>query len=170
MLEFYKQPGVTPLQFINNIKKQYPDKKICYTARLDPMARGKIPVLFGDECKNMDKYTNLSKTYENNLVNISFGERELLLENIIDIDNRIRFICIDVANGFNERVKTVIQELKQFGVDVMAGNVCNPQGFEFLCQAGADCIRVGIRNGSICSTRLVTGVGSGQFSLTDNFL
>jgi len=46
------------------MSKNYPDKKICYTARLDPMARGKIPVLFGDECKNMHNYTNLSKTYE----------------------------------------------------------------------------------------------------------
>ena len=64
MLEFYKEPGITPLEFINNVKKQYPDKKICYTARLDPMARGVIPVLFGDECKNMHLYTNLSKTYE----------------------------------------------------------------------------------------------------------
>ena len=64
MLEFYKEPGVTPLEFINTIKKQYPDKKICYTARLDPMARGKIPVLFGEECKSMHNYTNLSKTYE----------------------------------------------------------------------------------------------------------
>ena len=64
MLEFYKEPGITPLEFINTIKKLYPDTKICYTARLDPMARGKIPVLFGDECKNMHNYTNLSKTYE----------------------------------------------------------------------------------------------------------
>jgi tRNA U55 pseudouridine synthase TruB len=64
MLEFYKEPGITPLEFINTIKKKYPDKKICYTARLDPMARGKIPVLFGEECKNMHLYTNLSKTYE----------------------------------------------------------------------------------------------------------
>jgi tRNA U55 pseudouridine synthase TruB len=64
MIEFYKEPGITPLQFINNVKKQYPNKKICYTARLDPMARGRIPVLFGDECKNMHLYTNLSKTYE----------------------------------------------------------------------------------------------------------
>ena len=64
MLEYYKQPGITPLEFINNIKKQYPETKICYTSRLDPMARGIIPVLFGEECKNMHLYTNLSKTYE----------------------------------------------------------------------------------------------------------
>ena len=64
MLELYKEPGLTPLEFINNIKKQYPEQKICYTARLDPMARGLVPILFGDECKNMHNYTNLSKTYE----------------------------------------------------------------------------------------------------------
>jgi IMP dehydrogenase len=73
-------------------------------------------------------------------------------------------LCVDVANGYNEKVKNVIKELKQLNVDIMAGNVCNSEGFEFLCLAGADCIRVGIGNGSICSTRLVTGVGSGQFS------
>ena len=64
MLEMYKESGITPLEFINTIKKQYPNKKICYTARLDPMARGKIPILFDDECKQMYLYTNLSKTYE----------------------------------------------------------------------------------------------------------
>ena len=64
MLEIYKESGVIPSEFINNIKKQYPDTKICYTARLDPMARGVIPVLFGEECKNMHNYTKLSKIYE----------------------------------------------------------------------------------------------------------
>jgi IMP dehydrogenase len=64
---------------------------------------------------------------------------------------------VDVANGFNTTVKQVIQKLKTLypNVDIMSGNVCSPEGFEFLCKAGADCIRVGIGNGSICSTRLV---------------
>ena len=73
-------------------------------------------------------------------------------------------LCIDVANGFNTKVANVIKEIKSLGIEVMAGNVCNSEGFEFLCKAGADCIRVGIGNGSICSTRLVTGIGRGQFS------
>jgi tRNA U55 pseudouridine synthase TruB len=64
MIEYYKEPGLTPLEFINTIKKQYPEQTLCYTARLDPMARGLVPILFGDECKNMHNYTNLSKTYE----------------------------------------------------------------------------------------------------------
>lgn len=64
MIEYYKQPGITPLDFINTVKKEFPNKKICYTARLDPMARGLIPILIGEECKLMNLYTCLSKTYE----------------------------------------------------------------------------------------------------------
>jgi IMP dehydrogenase len=82
------------------------------------------------------------------------------------IEAGVDILCIDVANGFNKTVYNVTKELKTLypTVDIMVGNVCNPEGFEFLCKAGADCIRVGIGNGSICSTRLVTGVGSGQFT------
>lgn len=82
------------------------------------------------------------------------------------IEAGVDILCIDVANGFNKTVYNVTKELKMLypTVDIMVGNVCNPEGFEFLCKAGADCIRVGIGNGSICSTRLVTGVGSGQFT------
>ena len=80
------------------------------------------------------------------------------------VDAGCNILCIDIANGYNQKVANVIHELKQFNVDIMVGNVCNVQGFEYLCIAGADCIRVGIGNGSICSTRLVTGIGAGQFS------
>lgn len=80
------------------------------------------------------------------------------------VEAGVDILCIDVANGFNQTVYDVVQKLKELNVDIMVGNVCNPEGFEFLCRAGADCIRVGIGNGSICSTRLVTGVGSGQFT------
>jgi len=82
------------------------------------------------------------------------------------IDAGVDILCIDVANGYNKTVFSVVRELKGLypEMDLMVGNVCNPEGFEYLCQAGADCIRVGIGNGSICSTRLVTGVGSGQFT------
>jgi IMP dehydrogenase len=80
------------------------------------------------------------------------------------IEAGVDLLCIDIANGYNNSVMKVVKEIKQLGVEIMVGNVCNADGFKFLCEAGADCIRVGIGNGSICSTRLVTGVGSGQFS------
>jgi IMP dehydrogenase len=87
-----------------------------------------------------------------------YERAEKLVEAGIDI------LCIDVANGYNETVYKVVKKLKTLNVEIMVGNVCNSDGFEYLCLSGADCIRVGIGNGSICSTRLVTGVGSGQFT------
>jgi IMP dehydrogenase len=115
--------------------------------------------------QNKDKYSLDSRGRL--LVGVSVGIVDDYLERTKGlVDAGCDILCIDVANGYNERVKTVIKELKTAfpTIDIMAGNVCNAEGFEFLCKAGADCIRVGIGNGSICSTRLVTGVGSGQFS------
>ena len=75
-------------------------------------------------------------------------------------------LCLDVANGHSTRVGNAIQEIKKHfpHTPLIAGNECTPEGYEYLCQMGADCIRVGIGNGSICSTRLETGIGMCQFS------
>ena len=64
MLEYYKEPGITPLQFINTVKKDYPDTKNMLYSKIRPYGTWVIPILFGEECKIMDLYTNLSKTYE----------------------------------------------------------------------------------------------------------
>jgi len=65
----------------------------------------------------------------------------------------VDLLCIDIANGYNEMMYNAIVELKREfpSVTIMAGNVCTRDGFEFLCKAGADCIRVGIGNG--CFTK-----------------
>ena len=79
-------------------------------------------------------------------------------------------ICVDVANGYNEYTAQAIQQIrsKYPSLVIMAGNVCNAAGFAFLADPAldVDCIRVGIGNGSICTTRLETGIGKGQFSAT----
>ena len=82
------------------------------------------------------------------------------------IDAGVDILCIDVANGFHKMTGDCIKYLKQHYpyVSIMAGNVCNKEGFEYIAAQGADTIRVGIGNGSICTTRLVTGIGKGQFS------
>lgn len=136
----------------------------------------KLPVISEDNSFGLISYKSLM-AYELNkdrysldskgqlLVGASIGVVEDYFERASSlVEAGCNILCVDVANGYNEKVKNVIQELKKLNVDILAGNVCNPEGFEFLCLAGADCIRVGIGNGSICSTRLVTGVGSGQFS------
>ena len=78
----------------------------------------------------------------------------------------VDLLCIDIANGYNEMMYNAIIELKKEfpSVTIMAGNVCTRDGFEFLCKAGADCIRVNIGGGSICTTRIQTGIGVCQFS------
>lgn len=82
------------------------------------------------------------------------------------VEAGVDILSIDTANGYNQMVYDAIQTLKQTypNTPLIAGNVCTPDGYEFLCKAGADCIRIGIGNGSICSTRLETGIGMCQFS------
>lgn len=78
----------------------------------------------------------------------------------------VDILCIDVANGYNDMMFDAVKYLKgkYLNVTVMAGNVCTKSGFEFLCKAGVDCIRVNIGAGSICTTRIQTGIGVCQFT------
>ena len=78
----------------------------------------------------------------------------------------VDLICIDVANGFNTNIFNTISLIraKYPLLVLMVGNVCNWQGYAALAQYDVDCIRIGVGNGSICTTRLETGIGKGQFS------
>jgi IMP dehydrogenase len=84
------------------------------------------------------------------------------------VNAHVDLICIDVANGFNENVIQAISKIRSIypSLILMVGNVCNADGFKSLADPSldVDCIRVGIGNGSICTTRLETGIGKGQFS------
>jgi IMP dehydrogenase len=138
----------------------------------------KLPIVQKRKIKGLIMFTNLMK-YEMNKNKYSLDQDNKLLvgaaigivDDYLDRAHALfnagcNIICIDVANGYNEKVAKIIEEIRNISenISIMAGNVCNADGFEFLCKAGADCIRVGIGNGSICTTRLVTGIGSGQFT------
>ena len=92
------------------------------------------------------------------------GDYLLRLEQLVAVG--VDLICIDVANGFNENVFNVIKiiRVKYPTLILMVGNVCNWQGYAALAKFDVDCIRIGVGNGSICTTRLETGIGKGQFS------
>ncbi len=60
----YKSSGLTMNQFIQLIQEQNKWRKIAYAGRLDPMARGWVPILFDSECYNMTEYTNMKKIYQ----------------------------------------------------------------------------------------------------------
>jgi IMP dehydrogenase len=75
-------------------------------------------------------------------------------------------ICIDTAHGHSRRVvEAVAATKKEFpDIDLIAGNVGTAEGVRDLIQAGADAVKVGVGPGSICTTRVIAGVGVPQLS------
>jgi IMP dehydrogenase len=74
-------------------------------------------------------------------------------------------LVVDSAHGHSNNVlETVRQIKKQYAIDVIAGNVATKEGAKALVDAGADAIKVGIGPGSICTTRIISGVGVPQIT------
>jgi len=79
---------------------------------------------------------------------------------------QLKFICIDVANGYSEHFVSFVKKARNQYPDkvIIAGNVVTGEMVEELLLAGADIIKVGIGPGSVCTTRVKTGVGYPQLS------
>ncbi|MCU4176074.1 GMP reductase [Carboxylicivirga sp. N1Y90] len=104
-----------------------------------------------------------------NYIAISTGTGENDLDRItkvIDAHPKLKFICIDVANGYSEHFVAFVKSTRQRFPDkvILAGNVVTGEMVEELLLAGADIIKVGIGPGSVCTTRVKTGVGYPQLS------
>lgn len=81
----------------------------------------------------------------------------------------IKFICLDVANGYMEKFADTVKTVRQKHPDkiIIAGNVATPDGVDYLKYAGADIVKIGLGSGSVCTTRKITGVGYPQISAID---
>ena len=78
-------------------------------------------------------------------------------------------LFIDAATGHTSRVMEVISKLRELGdVPVIAGNVVTAEGAKDLCDAGVSAVKVGVGPGSICTTRVISGVGMPQFTAIQN--
>jgi len=88
------------------------------------------------------------------------------LTHLITENPQLRFICIDVANGYSEHFVAFVKQVRRKFTDkvIIAGNVVTGEMVEELLLAGADIIKVGIGPGSVCTTRVKTGVGYPQLS------
>jgi IMP dehydrogenase len=85
------------------------------------------------------------------------------------IDAGVDVLVVDSAHGHSRNViETVRGVKKRHGIDVVAGNVATADGARALVEAGADCVKAGIGPGSICTTRIVSGVGVPQMSAIAN--
>jgi GMP reductase len=104
-----------------------------------------------------------------NFIAVSSGTGSHDLERIVQVINanpQLRFICIDVANGYSEHFVAFVKKTRAKFHDkvIIAGNVVTGEMVEELLLAGADIIKVGIGPGSVCTTRVKTGVGYPQLS------
>lgn len=88
------------------------------------------------------------------------------LKEVLAAVPQIAYICLDVANGYSEHFTSFVREVRKDFPDktIMAGNVVTGEMVEELILSGADIIKVGIGPGSVCTTRIKTGVGYPQLS------
>ncbi len=119
-----------------------------------------------DICLYKHYYNNsLKDSYGKLVVGAAIGINEYeRLDALIKTD--VDIINIDTANGYNKYVGDFITYIKKKypNLPIIAGNICTIEGFKYLADLNVDAIRIGIGNGSICSTRLETGIGMCQFS------
>ena len=88
-----------------------------------------------------------------------FERAGLMIEQGVDV------LVVDSAHGHSKNVIETVQTLKErFDIDVIAGNVATAEGAKALSDAGADGVKVGIGPGSICTTRIISGIGVPQLS------
>jgi IMP dehydrogenase len=102
-------------------------------------------------------------------VGAAVGVRDFLrVEQLLD--KGVDVVVVDSAHGHSQNVVETVREIKRQWpkIDVIAGNVATEAGAKALLDAGADAIKVGIGPGSICTTRIISGVGVPQLTAISN--
>lgn len=142
----------------------------------------KLPIVDGDNklkglitIKDIEKskqYPNSARDENNRLLvgaavgitNDMFDRVEALVKANVDV------ITVDTAHGHSKNVVSAIKDLKEKYPDlqIIAGNIATAEAAHDLIEAGADAIKVGIGPGSICTTRVVTGIGVPQITAIIN--
>ena len=132
-----------------------------------------------DALSKQQLFTCLVKSYQKEDVNkadlnpdyfaVSTGISEKdykRLKGILDLTPSIQFICIDVANGYSEAFGDFVSKVRKDYPNhtIIAGNVVTADMTQELILRGADIVKVGIGPGSVCTTRIQTGVGYPQLS------
>src|SRR5210317_1160091 len=119
------------------------------------------------DVKKLNQYKNLKSIYKNIALSIGIKKEDFdNLDKVLKEFNFIRFICVDVANGYSERFSSFIKSVREKypTKTIIAGNVVTADMTQELVLSGADIVKVGIGPGSVCTTRIQTGVGYPQLS------
>jgi len=109
---------------------------------------------------NKDKYGRLRVAAAIGVTGDAFERAEALINAGVDA------LIIDTAHGHTKGVVSVLKEIKAMHpkTDIIVGNIATGDAAKYLVEAGADAVKVGIGPGSICTTRVVAGVGYPQLS------
>ena len=110
---------------------------------------------------------NKANVLNNAMVSTGTSEADFQkTKDIMAMTDDLIFICIDIANGYSEHLVEYVQKVRAEFPDkvISAGNVVTGDMVEELILAGADIVKVGIGPGSVCTTRVKTGVGYPQLS------
>ena len=117
----------------------------------------------------LDDWKKSIKDLDPSYIAVTVGQSDDDLElakNIFELNNEIKFLCIDVANGYREDFINAVKKYRETFNEkiIIAGNVATREMTEALILAGADIVKIGIGPGSVCTTRKVAGVGYPQLS------
>jgi IMP dehydrogenase len=119
------------------------------------------------DIEKVKKFPNACKDAKGRLrVGAAVGVSRDTMERVEALVNaKVDVIVVDTAHGHSIRVIEIIKEIKRnFGIELVGGNVATFEGAESLIKAGIDALKVGIGPGSICTTRVIAGVGVPQVS------
>ena len=119
------------------------------------------------DIKRLKQYKKIKSIYKNIALSVGIKKEDFdNLDKLLKEFNFIKFICIDVANGYSERFSKFIKSVrdKYPTKTIIAGNVVTADMTQELVLNGADIVKVGIGPGSVCTTRIQTGVGYPQLS------
>ena len=110
----------------------------------------------------MKKCKNIKKIYPYLALSVGIKKEDFeKLNEVLKEFNFIKFICIDVANGYSEHFSKFVKSVrdKYPTKTIIAGNVVTADMTQELVLSGADIVKVGLGPGSVCTTRTQTGVG-----------
>ena len=117
----------------------------------------------------IDFYINANDAITSNVA-ISIGTSNSDYDKFVQVYSRVgdklKYLCIDVANGYTESFVSHVNNIRKIypNIVIIAGNVVTADQTQELILNGADIVKVGIGPGSVCTTRLATGIGYPQLS------
>ncbi|MCR4842260.1 MAG: IMP dehydrogenase [Eubacterium sp.] len=138
----------------------------------------KLPIVDDDFClkglitiKDIEKQLKYPLSAKDDQGRLLCGAGVGFTANMMDriealVNAKVDVIVLDSAHGHSKNVINAVQEIKTSypGLQIIAGNVATAEGCKALIDAGVDCVKVGIGPGSICTTRVVAGIGVPQIT------